>query len=384
LKYNEHQTNKNHNTMTSTIVYNTQLSSDELLDRILGIVYGQALGDAFGLATEFMDEPTVAQYFGKDPMKLIPFPNPKKTMHSIRWTTGDWTDDTDQLIVIMKSILDQQNMEVNAVDFAQKLQHWMYNGFPECGDSGGMGIGMTVHAVLTHKQFLKQPKEAAKDVWTKYGKNLAANGAVMRTAILGVLNFDDIQKVIENTTELCHVTHADPRCLASCIAITVAIALILQGHSVATHTDVNQILQTAKQHALNYLTSDLETKQEWIDEFNKYFDATTVDELTLSEGKAIGYTYKCFACGTLALRNLSDPNYTKDYKLLFNEIAFKGGDADTNLAVAGAIAGAYLGYSNLDQQWIKQFPYKSFLDNIVIQFCERLGFDKQTVQNKLN
>lgn len=80
-------------------------------------------------------------------------------------------------------------------------------------------------------------------------KYLAANGAVMRTSILGILNFNgnvlnfntgysflcpppcspptptpDIDQVIENTSQICQVTHADPRCLASCVAVTTAVS----------------------------------------------------------------------------------------------------------------------------------------------------------------
>lgn len=32
-----------------------------------------------------------------------------------------------------------------------------------------------------------------------------ANGAVMRTAITGVIQFYDIEKVIKNTLDICHV-----------------------------------------------------------------------------------------------------------------------------------------------------------------------------------
>ena len=69
----------------------------------------------------------------------------------------------------------------------------------------------------------------------------------MRTSILGVLNFNgetnavpylvlvvifllskfcklDIPKVVANTTEISKVTHADPRCTASCIAVTTAVS----------------------------------------------------------------------------------------------------------------------------------------------------------------
>ena len=74
---------------------------------------------------------------------------------------------------------------------------------------------------------------------------LAANGAIMRTSIMGVLNFNgelsiimdrslscssdivaisDVPKVVVNTTEISKVTHADPRCTASCIAVTTAVS----------------------------------------------------------------------------------------------------------------------------------------------------------------
>ena len=50
----------------------------------------------------------------------------------------------------------------------------------------------------------------------------------MRTSVLGIPQFYDLDAVAKNTKEICTVTHADPRCSASCIAVTVAIALMLQ------------------------------------------------------------------------------------------------------------------------------------------------------------
>ncbi len=33
----------------------------------------------------------------------------------------------------------------------------------------------------------------------------------------------DIERVVANTTEITNVTHADPRCAASCVATTTAV-----------------------------------------------------------------------------------------------------------------------------------------------------------------
>lgn len=45
----------------------------------------------------------------------------------IRWAPGDWTDDTDQMILILKSILEFHG-DVYPVDFAQKLKVWVKKG----------------------------------------------------------------------------------------------------------------------------------------------------------------------------------------------------------------------------------------------------------------
>jgi len=58
--------------------------------------------------------------------------------------------------------------------------------------TGGLGIGMTTHHTLYHKQFLEDPHKAAHDIWESSGFYLAANGAAMRTSILGIVNFNGI------------------------------------------------------------------------------------------------------------------------------------------------------------------------------------------------
>ena len=115
-----------------------------LIDRLLGCAYGQALGDAYGLSTEFETREQIAQTY-PDASKLIPFPNYILTNHSKRWRQGDWTDDTDQWILMLETIL-HDNGDVKA--FAKRLKRWIDCGFPELGDKAGMGIGAHVYQVL--------------------------------------------------------------------------------------------------------------------------------------------------------------------------------------------------------------------------------------------
>lgn len=81
----------------------------------------------------------------------------------------------------------------------------------------------------------------------------------MRTSILGIQDFSDIPTVIENTRQICKVTHADPRCIASCVAVTTAIALMLQGkHCQGSGYDETKICE----EAYNYACEELKTDEE--------------------------------------------------------------------------------------------------------------------------
>jgi len=135
--------------------------ADPLVQRICGVIYGGCLGDAHGLATEFLDRSQVARLYGPayDPATgagAIPFPHTKKTRHSSRWDHGDWTDDSDQMILILESILETYaGANAIATDlhpdpqlFAHKLAAWVDHGFPMLGDRGGMGLGALTKSVV--------------------------------------------------------------------------------------------------------------------------------------------------------------------------------------------------------------------------------------------
>jgi ADP-ribosylglycohydrolase len=181
-----------------------ELDGNITLDRILGCIYGQALGDAFGLSTEFWKKKQIKALY---PTGEIPFPNFEKTGHSRKWKDGDWTDDTDQMILIMQMLT--KSGIVDQVEFAKSLKKWVQVGFPELNDTCGSGLGATIGKVVYHPEFLDFPAKAAKEVWLKSGSNLASNGAIMRTSILGVFEFNDLHAVEKNAKLLCTTTHYD-------------------------------------------------------------------------------------------------------------------------------------------------------------------------------
>jgi len=255
--------------------------------------------------------------------------------------------------------------KVHETDFAERLKYWTRHGFPELGDLAGLGIGATVNAVVSSKTFSKFPHQCAVDVWNQSGQKLAANGAVMRTSILGVPQFHDLNKVIENTKKICLTTHADPRCIASCVAVTTAIAQMLQ-NGIPNGDIQSSIIDPALALARKELDPNGEGVK-GVAEFNRHALAENLSDLELDDSKTIGYTYKCFGSAFYCLRTGTD------FKKSIIELTMEAGDADTNAAVAGALLGCKIGYSQLPQDWIKSLKEKEWLDNKVNNLLSMLG-----------
>ena len=84
----------------------------------------------------------------------------------------------------------------------------------------------------------------------------------MRTSVLGIHDFGNIDGVISNTMAACKVTHADPRCIASCIAVTTAVAIMLQGKHMKQTGEYD--VEAVVKEAYEYACTALESKQEVI------------------------------------------------------------------------------------------------------------------------
>lgn len=83
----------------------------------------------------------------------------------------------------------------------------------------------------------------------------------MRTSILGIHDFGSMKEVIENTKAACKVTHADPRCIASCVATTTAIAMMLQGEYFDKESNCFDV-EAIMTEAYDYACATLETVEQ--------------------------------------------------------------------------------------------------------------------------
>jgi ADP-ribosylglycohydrolase len=307
-------------------------------NQIRGVIFGHAIGDALGLGTEFMSKATIAHHY---PQGLSHYKQIIQDTHRARFEKGDWTDDTDQMLCIFDSLLALKRFDT--LDIARRIYQWGADGAPD--------IGQTVHSVLTAPGFLENPHKVSQSYWESTGKNMAANGGVMRTSIIGVWEYHDLEKVAFHAQEACKITHHDPRCILSCQIISLLIARLLQGES-----DIPALLNELKE---SYASKDPRV----LEYFNKALDKN-IAPLELGESLSMGYTLKAMSAGIWALQNATS------FKEGLLAIIHEGGDADTNAAVAGPLLGARFGYSSIPSEWIDGLKEKDALE-------ERVGVLRQ-------
>lgn len=333
-------------------------------DQIFGTIFGQCIGDAIGLLTEFMTKAEAEKYYRSKVAEGLEYTDKVPDMHRARWEVGDWTDDSDQMLAIMQSVIDN-NGKVVPVDVGQKLFTWMKHGIAQLGDSAGMGLGRTTATVLRHPEYSIDPHKCAYEVWDSSQRNIAPNGAVMRTSILGVLQFHSYDAVVDNAVKVCKTTHADPRCVASCVAVAVAIAAMLNRYD-TRFIDSNNCFNVAliTEFAFNKAVVFIEDQGQR-EELKAAMFAKNLKKLELCSAGKIGYTLKALGAGFWALRQ-------NDFRSAMTELVMEGGDADTNGAVAGALLGCKIGRSNLPANWLYGLRHKEWLENKMDEFMALL------------
>ena len=181
------------------------MNKDTFQNKMLGCLYGQAIGDALGLGSEFMSKNDVAKNY---PKGLTNYDQIVQDAHRCRWAKGAWTDDTDMMLCILEGYKDGK-FSLNSI--ASNFKDWF--------DNEPMGIGSHTYKVLCMGDYVEQPEMCSKLWWDLSRQQSAANGALMRTSVVGLVK----NNVEKQTEDICKLTHYDPRCVGSCVIATSLI-----------------------------------------------------------------------------------------------------------------------------------------------------------------
>uniref|UniRef100_A0A8H7N708 ADP-ribosylglycohydrolase n=1 Tax=Bionectria ochroleuca TaxID=29856 RepID=A0A8H7N708_BIOOC len=207
-----------------------------LHDRILGCLFGSALGDAIGLYTEFLSTDMAVHSYTDRKFTLLPKDQATQFRHDSHRAPhlpGEWTDDTDHAMLILLAYLHVDGKELDPKEFASRLSIWVQQGLRAL-DTLPLGLGRTVGAIVRSKAYLEGPEDTARHHWKICNYNAAPNGSLMRTHPLGLMC---LNKTLEETFEVAAsysvMTHVDPRCIICCAVGTALIRGLTLGRSAA-------------------------------------------------------------------------------------------------------------------------------------------------------
>jgi len=298
------------------------------LDRARGVLLGLACGDALGRPVEFSSASEISAAYGQlDEM----------VGHGT-WNqpAGTITDDTEQALCIARSLVDHQAFD--PADVAERFVAWY--------DSGPFDIGRMTMRSLSRLKHGDEWDEAGEHVWeqSREGQN-AGNGGVMRCPPLAIPYATDWDRLVEVSRQSSQITHADPRCTDGCAILNLTVAGLLEN------------ADTPLQDALDYV------------------GAGAPDELVtalrpLARGDSPG-TLETSGYVVHSLQTaLHDGLFADSAEEAIVTAVNRGGDTDTIGAIAGAVAGARFGASQLPDRWLGAIDEVDELETLAERLVE--------------
>lgn len=305
-------------------------------DRGRGVLLGLSVGDALGTTLEFTT-PSVAplpallsgphrEMVGRGPFGLQP---------------GQVTDDTHMACCLAASLVSHGRLDID--DVAARYLGWRLYAFD---------IGNQITAALSQIVMGLPPDMAGQEVWLDGRRRQAGNGALMRTSPIGLFFADRHEERLLASLRDCAITHFDPRCQLACASFNAAIA-----EGVTSAPDPYRMTEVAgleirraaryllehhreESKAIRAAEKDLLRDLDAAADADPHIYGPEIHLLNHAGFVRVGYR--------LAFWHLL---HTRSFEDALIDVVNRGGDADTNGAIAGALLGAAHGESMIPAAW---------------------------------
>jgi len=293
--------------------------------KIQGCIFGVAIGDALGMPSEGLSKNEIIEKYGI----ITDYTTPKNHFRNIL-EAGEYTDDTEQTICIIKSITkDGFNKDI----FINELINWYKNN--------PVGIGPTSQKSIEYL------------INNNYnGVDSKTCGAAMRVSPLGLYYYDNIEELKTKIIESSKLTHNNNEAIAGALAIGYIVSYCFKycGDMSSSYLDKNRLL--------------METSN-----FIKEFSVEFAEKINhISNLKSIEEGYKLFGTGMDAIECVPSAiltfYLTDDFKTGMIYAVNAGGDTDSLGSIYGAIAGTCYGINSIPKKWIDGIKNKNYLMNL--------------------
>jgi poly(ADP-ribose) glycohydrolase ARH3 len=280
----------------------------DLKSKFTGSLIGSAVGDAMGAPVEGWTMEMVSSVYGEEKgWKMI---------------YGRYTDDTEMMIGVAESLIEHKGF--NGADMARRfIQNY--------DARRGYGPGS--------KEALKRIRDGAS--WEEASEKLFGgegsygNGAAMRIAPIGILYYDNVDKMREIAYKSSHITHSHELGKEGAALQAFSIALAVRGQQEGMLSALREFVQNdvykEKIRKIAILLDEEASKKEVISE--------------LGNGEAAFNSVPTAIYSFLRFDNFED---SVVYAVSL------GGDTDTIGAMTGAISGAYYGEGAIPTEWVER------------------------------
>jgi ADP-ribosylglycohydrolase len=314
----------------------------KLFDRIHGCLAGLALGDALGNPSEFMNPDQIHAEFGWIEHFV---PAPVWHPHHIL-ATGQITDDTGQVLAVAHAYADDGSLTAESV--ARHLILWA----DQAGDALPVILGPSTRQALEKLRGGASPQET--------GKNGTTNGAAYRAIVVGLVNYNRIEKLLSQVVETCLPTHGTSVAISGAAAVGYAVSAAMKKDNriddiiVAACRGATKGRNFGKWHWGTPLEKRIELACSLID------NSSSVEQALIDLYNYVGVDMLVAESVAVAigLVKLADGDPMKAVRYGANI----GGDTDTIAAIAGAICGAYSGIGAFDADMIRQLETVNHFD----------------------
>ncbi|MCS6954480.1 MAG: ADP-ribosylglycohydrolase family protein [Bryobacteraceae bacterium] len=293
------------------------VSDPALLRRAQGCLLGQLAGDALGSLVEFQSMNAIAQRYPQGVRCM----EDGGTFDTI---AGQPTDDSEMALILGRSILEQGRFDAEAV--ARAYCWWR--------ESGPFDIGNTVATALGAGLFAWRSGAASVSEACRRAANPTseANGALMRVAPLGILGAGaPTDRAAQWADEDAQLTHPNPVCRQANAIFAASLAFAIRNGADARATHEFALSEARRIAAHAKVLAALEAAA-----------TARPADYTTNQGHVV-----------LALQNafyqaLHAPSLEEGIA----DTIGRGGDTDTNAAIAGALLGAIHGRTAIPFQWL--------------------------------
>jgi ADP-ribosylglycohydrolase len=306
-----------------------------MLNKILGGLYGQALGDAWAMPAQVDQDDTWA-YYGGWIKSFLPAPDDHPFHAGL--PAARVTDDTEQAFALAEAIIRDGRVSVEGA--ARAIVAW----YERVDGDNCTYIGpSTRRAVLAIR--------AGEDLATT-GRFGDTNGAAMRISPVGLIHPGDVTGAVEDVRLACMPTHNTNIAISGASAVAGAIAAAMKDG--ATLEDIVQAGKNAanqgRQYGNRWVGASVARRIEMAVEIarSSQSERERLRELADVVGTSLALQESVPSAFGVLVMAAGDPVQAAVYA------AALSGDADTIAAMACAVAGAWRGAKAFSQEHISQ------------------------------